>query len=402
MVGMHMDQERLNHLLRQWLDAKSDSAEEDELKMALSDPEKEAYIQQTLLDWAGQEPIVLNSPNWQAMAAEVLRTDIPSGYETPPAQVHVIEKGTRRWSTSLLLRWAAAAAILLMGGIGTYQYLQSSKEKPAPIVAKIPVKTDILPGGNKAVLTLADGSTITLQGAANGQLAAQGRTFVVKKADGQIEYHADGSVKAGSETVVAYNTTSTPNGGQYQVSLSDGTKVWLNAASSITYPTSFTQKTRTVDITGEAYFEVAHNAKKPFIVRTMADSITVLGTHFNVNTYQDEPVMRTSLLKGSVRINKTTLKPGQAYVNGKVMVTDTEQDIAWKSGVFNFQHVRLEEAMRQLSRWYNIRFQIKDNLKEVELLGMIERNLTLQQVLKGMQDAEMHFTLEGKILTVSK
>jgi ferric-dicitrate binding protein FerR (iron transport regulator) len=194
----------------------------------------------------------------------------------------------------------------------------------------------------------------------------------------------------------------TPKGGQYKLALSDGTIVWLNAASSITYPTSFPGKSRVVSITGEAYFEVAKNASKPFTVKTYKDEITVKGTSFNVNSYPDEPGIKTSLLEGLVEINQALLKPGNAYISGKIIKADLGKELAWKNGVFNFHHVKLADAMRQIARWYNVDVRYEGNVGEIELGGEIGRNLTLKQLLNGLQDKDIHFSLEDRLLTVSQ
>ncbi|MBO9572857.1 MAG: FecR family protein, partial [Chitinophagaceae bacterium] len=250
-----------------------------------------------------------------------------------------------------------AAAILIIFGLGTIVYLwntrpvqtDTAKTKPVPV-------KDILPGGQKATLTLADGSTIVLDSVANGQLAMQGISKVVKLEDGQLVYNFErGSYPPlKGRGLATFNTMSTPRGGQYQLTLSDGTKVWLNAASSITYPTAFNGNTREVKITGEVYFEVAKNKSRPFIVKTPTDEITVLGTEFNINAYQDETAVKTTLVEGSVKINNTVIKPGQAYSKGKLFKTNIQQDIAWKNGYFMFDSENITSVMRKISRWYNV------------------------------------------------
>jgi transmembrane sensor len=209
------------------------------------------------------------------------------------------------------LRLSAAAAILAAIATTTgLLLLRNSRSAPAPATAqqKHSVPADILPGGNRAVLTLADGSTINLDSAHTGNLASQGTTEVLKIQDGELKYNA---ATAAGHSTVSYNTLSTPRGGQYKLLLADGTRVWLNAASSIRYPTTFTGPDREVEISGEAYFEIAKNASMPFRVLTTSTpgdndpmTIDVLGTHFNVNDYTDEPVVRTTLLEGLVKVSK--------------------------------------------------------------------------------------------------
>jgi ferric-dicitrate binding protein FerR (iron transport regulator) len=252
------------------------------------------------------------------------------------------------------------------------------------------VENDVAPGGNKALLTLADGQTIVLDSAANGTLATDGGATITKTAGGKIAY-TTGNGQPNS--AVVYNTMTTPRGGQYQLALPDGSSVWLNAASSITYPTVFSGSSRIVRITGEAYFEVAHNASKPFIVETPTERVTVLGTHFNVNSYTDEPATKVSLLEGSVKIGAQVLRPGQAYVNGKVQSTNVTQDVAWTKGVFDFHRVPLAQAMRQLSKWYAVDVVYEQGVPDIVFGGSMGRDLNLSQVLSFLEKAGVHFRL---------
>ncbi len=194
---------------------------------------------------------------------------------------------------------------------------------------------------------------------------------------------------------------TTPRGGQYQLTLPDGTQVWLNAASSITYPTTFIEKNRTVKITGEVYFEVKKNSAKPFRVETRKDKIEVLGTNFNVNSYSEESIIKTSLLQGSVRINEKILKPGEAYLNGNIVKTNIEQDIAWKNGVFDFRNMSVEAALKQLARWYDVDIVYDGPRPTLTLGGEMNRELTLKQVLKGLGGMAARFRLEGRVLHVT-
>jgi ferric-dicitrate binding protein FerR (iron transport regulator) len=259
------------------------------------------------------------------------------------------------------------------------------------------LKNDILPGGNKALLTLADGSTIILDSAQNGTLSNQGNIKIIKLDDGQLAY--DKSAVSGS-TEVLYNTISTPKGGQYQLTLSDGSKVWLNAASSLRFPATFSGNERKVELTGEGYFEVAHNPSKPFIVTKNNVEIKVLGTHFNVNAYDDEDVIKTTLLEGSVKVTKgnksTLITPGeQAIVSNSSTTTfsinvkkdvDLDEAIAWKNGKFIFQDADIKSIMRQLEHWYDVSVIYDD--KEVtneEFVGSISRNVNISQILQMLE-----------------
>jgi transmembrane sensor len=241
--------------------------------------------------------------------------------------------------------WWAAAAILLLIASGSYFFLnhQHSKTPVASVENKVLIN-DAAPGGNKAILTLANGSEIILSNAKNGALTQQGNTKVVKLEDGKLAYQ---SGKINAPIAIEYNTVSTPRGGQYQLTLSDGSKVWLNAESEITFPTAFTGKERKVVIKGEAYFEVAHDATKPFEVTANGMEVQVLGTHFNINAYEDEKSVKTTLLQGSVKVSKgnesVLIVPGeQARINNsdnEISVkkeVNLDQVMAWKNGLFNF------------------------------------------------------------------
>ena len=307
------------------------------------------------------------------------------------------------------LRWVAAAAVLILV-LGSAAYFVLYNNNAADKVAKGATqqerfKNDILPGGNKAVLTLADGSTIILDDAQNGALAQQGNTKVIKLG-GKLAYDA---ANTGSKEVL-YNTIATPRGGQYQIELPDGSQIWLNAASSLRFPTAFTGKERRVEVMGEAYFEVAKNKAIPFIVSVNGAEVQVLGTHFNVMAYNDEPAMKTTLLEGSVKFVKgsasSLLRPGQQSQlseNGQMkVVSDVDVDAvtAWKNGNFHFEGVEVEAVVRQLSRWYNV--EVVYNQKPDELFyAEIPRNTKLSDVLKALElTGKLRFGIEGKKIIV--
>ena len=310
-------------------------------------------------------------------------------------------KTNRRW-------WYAAAAVLLLGGFLTYRFAFQEPNK-SPIVNKtIPEKNDVAPGGNKAVLTLADGSTIILDNASNGNLAEQGNTKVIKLDDGQLAYN-----NAGIGSEVVYNTVSTPRGGQYQLVLADGSKVWLNAASTLRFPTSFVGKERKVELEGEGYFEVAKNAAMPFKVDVDGKGeVEVLGTHFNINSYSNEPAINTTLIEGSVKVTgnlsgKTqNLNPGeQARINAAGQVTlnrniNVDEIIAWKEGNFNFNSAGIEYIMRNVSRWYDLDVVYQGVPSKETFSGIVSRNSNLSEVLMIMKQAGIKFKIEGKKITV--
>jgi ferric-dicitrate binding protein FerR (iron transport regulator) len=294
---------------------------------------------------------------------------------------------------------AAAAIIVITGAVALTFTMMTGKTKSAGTRLQQEVVADITPGTSTAVLTLADGTRIDLESSAAGKIAQQGNVQVIKLSTGEVQYKIIGPAVAGKH-VSGSNTMSTPRGGQYQLQLPDGSKVWLNAESSITYPVQFARNERKVSITGEAYFEVAKDKTRPF--RVLADDtyIEVLGTHFNVNAYKDEGPVRTTLLEGSVRINNSLMKPGEAYAGGKIFPTDVHQAVAWKNGVFNFNDQNLSQIMLQLARWYDVQVVFPEGVPEKQYGGEIGRDLSLLQVLKGLENSGIRFELQGRRLLV--
>lgn len=297
-------------------------------------------------------------------------------------RVHFI----RRWS------WAAAVAVLLAGTAIYYYMSHRVPQQQAAVVA------DIAPGSNKAMLTLADGTTVTLDSTGN-QVIQQGGARVQQNG-GQLQYHVQGGAAP-----VSYNVLTTPRGGQFQVKLPDGTMVWLNAASSLRYPTVFTGKERLVEITGEAYFEVAKDVRQPFKVQIdEKTAVEVLGTHFNVNAYANDPQFTTTLLEGAVRVrqgnNSLLLHPGQQVrikdKGGLQLQKDADIDkaIAWKNGLFDFNDVQLEDLMRQVARWYDIEVVYEKGIPDVEFVGKMGRDVPLSVLLKWLREFDLHFRVE--------
>ncbi len=310
-----------------------------------------------------------------------------------PAEKKTIAKTVplRRWY------WAAAAITLIAAGAA--YYMTGSKRTPQQLVVRTPA--DIAPGTNKAQLTLANGSTVSLD-STGARVITQG-TATIHQQRGQLLYAANGV-----STAVSYNTLNTPQGGQFQLQLSDGTRIWLNAASSIRYPTAFTGHERRVEIKGEAYFEVAPKAGSPFIVQVDdRAAIEVLGTAFNVNAYKDEKSLNTTLLNGSIRVNGVVIKPGQqarVRPSSEIQVikeADIIKAMAWKNGLFDFEDAGLDEVMRQLARWYDIEVAYEGDIPDIEFIGKISRNTSLKGVLKGLERMGVHFRLEeGRKLVV--
>lgn len=289
-------------------------------------------------------------------------------------------------------RWFGyAAAVILILCISTYLRITTQQDKsPITHTQPVPGKDDILPGHDKATLTLSDGRQITLDSGTK-KIISEG-TLAIQNTNGELLY--------APTDLVVYNTMVTPRGGQYKLTLADGTRVWLNAASSVTYPTTFDGTTRSVTITGEVYFEVAPNKSKPFIVTTRKESIRVIGTSFNVSAYEGESSVKTSLLEGIVKINNIILHPGQAFIDNKIITTNIDQDLAWKDGRFDFNRLKMREAMKQIARWYDVEVKYEGAVQDIEFVGGLKRTLTLNQVLSFLEKLDVHFRLDGRVLTV--
>lgn len=327
-----------------------------------------------------------------------------SGDQIEDVIPHVNNRQRLNWRKVI----AAAACILAFITVARFW---TDHPKKIPVVKKDfpqkPLINDVQPGGQKALLILADGTQIILDSASSGLLAQQGNAQVKKLANGEISYSTNGH----AATEFLFNTMSTPMGGMYQLILPDQTKVWLNSASTIRYPTEFITSERRVQVTGEAYFEVAKDASKPFIV--MVNDLTelkVLGTHFNVNAYDDEDEIKTTLIEGSVNVtrgnNSSVLKPGQQAQISKtgtikrIYDIDIEEAVAWKNGNFLFNSAGLPAVLRQAARWYSLDVVYEGKIPDDKFSGQIPRSASLSSLLKWMQWSDVHFKLEGKKLII--
>ena len=365
-------------------------ASDEEVKVffqLLNEGKLDKYVAAAMQDMAGAEALPV-------LADKALRVDknISGGM------------GWRRLAVAAAMIGLIVLGFLYFNG-NDGRTRQEAATLPGPLA---PISNDIDPGGDKAVLTLGDGSTIMLDNAANGELAAQGNQKVIKLDAGQLAYK-QGADHTGA-VVPEYNTIATPRGGRYEVILPDGTRVWLNAASSLRFPTAFVGKERVVELSGESYFEVAHRPDQPFKVR-FADGaeIKVLGTHFNIQAYKDETVKAT-LLEGAVEISKQTMKgimkPGQQAVirkEGDVRIVsnvDTEEAIAWKNGYFQFNRADIATIMRQIERWYDVEVEFRGKLSDKEFVGKVPRNTRVSEVLKILELSKVHFIIEGKKIIV--
>ena len=350
-----------------------------------------------------------DSKEWEALIAEITMTaENNSGYNKErwePLISKIIEHGNApvRYINGHGRWWWAAACIILLLGTGSY-FLFSNKPKNHIEVAKTAVPTDVkAPASNNAVITLANEKQIVLDSAGNGTLALQGNVNVVKLADGQIAY-------SGKSSDVMYNTLTNPRGSRVvNLMLSDGSKVWLNAESTLKYPTAFIGTERKVEITGEAYFEVAKNPDMPFYVTREIVNIKVLGTHFNVNAFEDDDSnIKVTLLEGAVKINnrnsKAFLKPGQqALVSNELKVVDDvdlDKVMAWKNGYFQFDKASLQSVLKQVSRWYDVEVIYQGKNRPKEFIGKIQRDLSLSEILKFLEIYNINFTIEEKKLII--
>lgn len=332
--------------------------------------------------------------NAEARSLAVIKNRIAADETaTSPAKVFKLK---RAWP------WMAAASVVLAAGL--WLFPNANVKPPDTVVTIHKSSTEIAPGGNKAILTLSNGQKIILDSANNGTIAKQGNQAIHKTADGQIDYSR---TVGNSTTAELYNTMATPVGGVYTLTLSDGTQVTLDAQSSITYPVVFTGKQRQVKITGQAYFKVTHNAAMPFSVSVNDQTIEDLGTEFNINAYT--ATTTTTLIKGLVRVNykdqHVTIKPGKfvANVQDKLMVADadTDEETAWKYGLFVFNNESITSIMQQVARWYDVDVNFKGNVKDINFIGNYSRNKSLTTLLKNIESTErVKFLIEGRRITV--
>lgn len=297
------------------------------------------------------------------------------------------------------LRITAVASITILLSAGTYFLLRPpTVDNPGQQYVN-----DVLPGKNQAILTLANGKKISISDDASGQLAKQGNVNIVKT-NGELSYQQSGP---SNDQAILYNTISTPVSGQHEVTLSDGTKVILDANSSITFPVTFIARERKVSMTGQAYFTVRHNASKPFRVSVKGQMVEDLGTEFNINAYDDEPGLKTTLVSGSASFNRKVLKPGeQAVFTGDRLITQTadlDAVTAWKDGNFSFHSENLDVAMRQLGRWYNIKVVYENAPKDLLIGGDISRKRNLSVVLHAIErTGRVKFRIENQTVYVSQ
>lgn len=419
---------QLAHILSRIREGSAIPSDYEELRNMINADESGNLLEQLNAYYQAQAVLpdtTYNKSYWQDLLSEILQVDksaiVEKVNDPLPNQASLVPPSSRPAHRLHFLRrwgWAAAAAVLLI-----VYFIFQPGPKPKPELATLDSRDStassapILPGGNKAVLQLSDGRVITLDSASSGNLASEGNMKVLKLDNGTVAYESAG--KPAKE--VLYNSIHTPRGGQYKLILPDGSRVWLNASSSIKYPVSFTAAERKVEISGEAYFEVTHDAAKPFLVDIMnsisggSSQVQVLGTHFNVMAYDDEPALQTTLLEGAVRviyrkhnepISSMQINPGQQAVldnKGRFTLLDhinTEEIVAWKNGYFQFDKADIKTVMRQLARWYDIEVIYEGKLRDRAFVGQIRRSEPLANVLAILEQSHVHFRVEGRKIIV--
>ena len=345
--------------------------------------DEKLLVEDWFMEYGTDEEILLNE--WQIGNAKAEMWEV------------IDRKRNKEIKLKLWPRIAVAAAIVLIGLTAGLFFISRQSQPDLFVAVK---RNDVAPGKNTATLTFGNGKTIILNDQKSGVVI-----------DAAALTYNDGSKvveEAGLSAAAQQMVASTPRGGTYQILLPDGSRVWMNAASTLKFPSTFTNlKNRTIELSGEAYFEVAKDKEHPFIVKTSRQAIKVLGTHFNVNAYPDEADEKTVLLEGAVNVNGTeTLSPGQQLQirsDGKVRIdlVDTEGAVAWKNGYFLFKDVPLKVIMHQLSRWYNIEIVYNGEPKDETFNGLIKRNSNLSRILNVLEKGGVKFDLQGKKLIVT-
>ena len=388
-------EKRIHYLLKQFEWGVLSEAERAELHQFVVNNDELVSDEITKMILLEEESFIadVDKDKWNVVLNKLLAADKPQ-----------LPKKTIRFS---IYRWAAAAIILLSFSIAVLYYV--NKKEEIHVFA-----ADVDPGSNKAILTLADGRKISLTDAIDGNVAVQDGISITKTANGQLIYTITAQSNVGLDST-KFNTISTPNGGEWQIKLPDGSNIWLNAASSLKYPLSFaSSKQRHVELTGEAYFEVAKDKSRPFIVSSSKQKLEVLGTHFNINSYTDEPVTKTTLLEGSIRIsqngtnNVEVLEPGEQSIvsaNGiNVKESNVDEAVAWRKGYFMFVNEKQESIMRKIARWYNVEVNYADPAaKEVMYYGTVSRFDKISKILRKFeQTGEVRFEINANRITVYK
>jgi transmembrane sensor len=384
-------EQRIAYLLQKCSSNDLTTAEEEELNaFFLEEKNRELFNQEAgVLLNAAPAASPMKDAAWEPLLLNVLNAD------------KVFDKTATTLKVSYRKWWQYAAAVVLTGVLAGLLFWLTNNRPAAAVVANIG------PGTNKAILQLSNGSRIALTDIQNGVIGRQGAAQVVKMDSGFVAYQPG---KTGSNAALEYNTLITPRGGQFKVMLPDGSLVWLNAASALKYPAVFTGDRRVVELTGEAYFEIAANASQPFYVKSKGQEVQVLGTSFNINAYDDEPVASTTLLSGKIKVSGPAfsglLQPGEQLQRKGgsdwqvIKGIDTENVIAWKKGLFSFNRADVTTVMRQLARWYDVTVVFETNNRQQAFVGEIPRNVSLDKALEILKFSDIHYVVTGRTIKI--
>lgn len=397
-----MKNERLADILNRVMTEQASEAEHKEMLDLIADPDNEQEVKQQLFE------AYQNAGDLTDVVPETRQQILQAIFESD-RELKTTKPGNNFGSMS---RWIAAAVAVILLSIGIY-WVTSTQLTNKPKLAR--EKQEVLPGGNRATLTLANGSVISLTEVNQGKIATEAGLTITKLADGRLVYRP---IPGSEEDSKGYNTISTPFGGKYEIIFQDGTRVLLNSGSKITYPLVFNDKQRKVTLTGEAYFEVSKDPHRPFIVNTPAvngiqgQDIEVLGTQFNINAYADEYSYVTTLVEGRVKVatGKTMqeglLKPGQQSIvrqSLEIRAANLDAALAWKNNLFYFSDLPVKDIMRQLVRWYDIEVIYDEDVPSIGFWGQISRNKKLSEVLESIEETNgVHFRIEGRKVFVTK
>jgi len=396
---VHINYELVSALYKRWSDQPLSAREADLIEQWLSaSPDNERLLEEI----ADADVFRQNMMQFKSIEPEVIWDKVMKLRKSVSGEIKPARKF--RYLRTAWLRYAAAAVVAF--AVSVYFWMSVDKnEMNARRDNTIPVAAEVVPGSDKAILTLGSGKKIELD--PSSQQTITDGDLLIRNDRGMLTYE--------KTDVVSYNTIATPRGGQYRLVLPDGTLVWLNAASSITYPTVFSGGQREIAMTGEGYFEVAKDLKKPFRVNIRSElSVEVLGTHFNINSYTDESNIRTSLLEGSVKVvyngNSKVLARGQQAlidraadsINSIKVVSNIDLDavVAWKNGYFSFRNADMYTIMRQISRWYDVEVVYEGEATDRRFRGKISRRARLPEVLEILEESKVHFRMDGRKIIV--
>lgn len=397
-----MGNERAEQLIRKYLEGTATPEEEALLESWYIDTSQDRS--ETVRD----QPALLASADYDKIRDEILQRLRADQQHQPKPDQQGADQSEATHPIRLWPRVAVAAAVLILLSVGGLFIFR--KAPPASVAQRQPLENDILPAGTSATLTLPDGRKIALDSTGSHTLARQGST-TIRTLDGQLIYSPDGPGQPAAAGTPEYNTLTTRPGEHYSVVLPDGTKIWLNAASSITYPVVFNANQRKVTASGEVYFEIAHRAAQPFTIAVRNELIEDIGTHLNINAYDDEATISTTLLEGRIKVSKGSasaiLTPGQQSTirpddsSFQLRTIDADAAIAWKNGYFLFDRADLKSVMRELARWYNVQVVYKGDLPKKTFKGKLYRNINASEALRILTYFGAHFAIDGRTITVS-